>query len=131
MQVSTVPLPGRMIVTVRPIGDTTVIAVAGELDAVVADELRRHLLAGITSASALIVDLTAVTFCSAGTLRVLLDVTGAARSAGVPCAIVSDHGIVSRAITVCGFESRLAVHPTLGAAVGWLSGDAPTIVLRA
>ncbi|MEA5367138.1 STAS domain-containing protein [Amycolatopsis sp., V23-08] len=131
LQDNTIPLPGRMTITVHTIGDTTIIAVAGELDAAVADDLRRHLLAGVASSSALIVDLTAVTFCSAGTLRILLDVTGAARSAGASCAMVSDHWIVLRAITACGFESRLAVHPTLGAALSWLSGEAPTIVLRA
>ncbi len=45
MRGNTIPLPRRMAITVRILGDTTVVGVAGELDAAVADDLRRHLLA--------------------------------------------------------------------------------------
>ncbi|MGW4529142.1 STAS domain-containing protein [Amycolatopsis sp. NPDC004378] len=131
MQDSAIPVPGRVTITARELDDTTVITVSGELDATVVDDLRQHLTTGLNSAAAMIVDLTVVTFCSVAILRALLDTKVAARSAAVPCAIVSNHRTVLRAIIVNGLWSELTLHRTLDAAMDSLSDDAPTAILAA
>ncbi|GLY47845.1 STAS domain-containing protein [Lentzea sp. NBRC 102530] len=103
-------------------GDVTVATVSGELDSVSSGFLSRHLEAAVAARPhALILDFAAVGFCSAAVLRVLVETTAAADSAGVRWALVSDHRAVLRPIELTGLEVSLHPLPTVAAARQWLT----------
>jgi anti-anti-sigma factor len=101
--------------------DVVVASVTGELDAVAVGPLRSRLGEALRNTrSALILDLTGVSVCSAAILQVLLDITAAADAAGVSCAIVSERRAVLRPIELAGLGAVLRTVPTLAAARGHL-----------
>jgi anti-anti-sigma factor len=94
-----------------------VVTVIGEVDMSVTDCLRTSLFEALTTASrAMIIDLSMVSFASAAMLRVLVEVTAAARAAGVGCAIVSDQHAVRRIIHLAGLDPVLRPWPSLASA---------------
>ncbi|OAP20893.1 hypothetical protein A4R44_08338 [Amycolatopsis sp. M39] len=70
---------------------------------------------------AVIADLSRVDFCSAQSLRVLLEASAEAHAAGVPCAVVSDQRALQRPVTVLGVDHVLQLHRDLRAAQSWLT----------
>lgn len=95
----------------------TTVSVTGDLDMTVADRLWRHLSTALASTPpALIIDLGAVSFCSASILEILVEITTAARVADVACVIVSDRRAVRRPITIAGLDPVLRPLPSLAAA---------------
>jgi anti-sigma B factor antagonist len=102
--------------------DLTVAAVSGELDSGVAGFLRRHFVEALAAGPpALLLDFAAAGFCSAAVLRVLTEVTGAADSAGVAWAFVSDQRAVLRSLVLAGLDETLHPLPTVAAARSWLA----------
>ncbi|MDI5974562.1 STAS domain-containing protein [Amycolatopsis magusensis] len=95
----------------------TVLTATGELDNQVVDRLGHALAEAIgRRPKALLLDLSRIAFCSAQTLRVLLDAHIDARAAGVACAMVSTHPTVVRPIRLLRLDHLLQVHPDLEAA---------------
>ncbi|MEA5363536.1 STAS domain-containing protein [Amycolatopsis sp., V23-08] len=125
---STVPLPGLR--DPAPVGtfavtttaDSTVVSATGELDVSVIGHftgiLEREL--GLRP-RVLVVDASAVTFCAARALTVLINAASDAHAAGVPFAVVTRSRAVLRPLTVLGLERVLPVHGDLAAALDWLA----------
>ncbi|ATE55643.1 STAS domain-containing protein [Actinosynnema pretiosum] len=88
--------------------DAVVVRVSGELDASTTGPLRARLFDEVSrSPSALVVDLSAVTFCSAAALGLLLATTAAAERLGVRWALVGGQRAVRRPITAAGLDAAL------------------------
>ncbi|WP_285483876.1 STAS domain-containing protein [Amycolatopsis sp. NBRC 101858] len=98
-----------------------ILNVRGELDAATVDEfadLADHLLSD--RQAAVIIDLSKVSFCSAGALGVLLRLTSDADGHGTPLAILATQPAVLRPIQILGLQPVLPVHTTLADASSWL-----------
>jgi anti-anti-sigma factor len=103
-------------------GEASVVTTAGELDATVtgqfaallADELDRQ-------PRALICDTSAVEFCAARVLTILIDTIADAAAARVPFAVAGCRRAVLRPITALGLEQVLPVHRSVEEALGWLT----------
>ncbi|MEU8632889.1 STAS domain-containing protein [Amycolatopsis sp. NPDC048633] len=97
--------------------EASVIAAVGDLDLAVTDRfdalLNRELL---LAPPALVFDASAVTFCSARVLTILLD----AGAGGVPFAIAGRCRSLLRPITALGLERMLPVHWDTAEAIAWL-----------
>jgi anti-sigma B factor antagonist len=128
---STIPLPrlrdpaGQAPVArfdVTTTAEAAVLSATGELDISVIGHL-----AGIIEREldlrprVLVVDASAVTFCAARALTVLLTAAADAHAAGVPFAVVTRSRAVLRPLTVLGLERVLPVHGDLAEALDWLA----------
>jgi anti-anti-sigma factor len=114
--------PVTVALTVTTTRESTVVAVAGDLDNAVVPQLRDCLNREILlRPRAVIVDLSRVSFCSAGIIRVLLAAHGRARTDRIPCAFVSGRRAVARPISALGLDHLIALHPGLAAAEDWLT----------
>ncbi|QXV57918.1 STAS domain-containing protein [Amycolatopsis sp. TNS106] len=97
-------------------GDT-VVAVAGEIDLAVSDDLRRALDEELRfKPSALIADLSAVTFCDSSGFTVLVQIRAKAEQAGVPFIMVTQERALLRPMALLGLDAVFIVHPTLDSA---------------
>ncbi|SFW67468.1 STAS domain-containing protein [Amycolatopsis australiensis] len=100
----------------------SVVTVAGELDltvtdrfaALLADELDRR-------PPVLVCDTSAVEFCAARVVTILLDAVADATAVGVPLAVAGRRRALLRPITALGLGDRLPVHRTVGEALAWLA----------
>ena len=102
--------------------EAAVLSATGELDISVIGHfagLIEHELA--LRPRALVVDASAVTFCAARALTVLLNSAADAHAAGVPFAVVTRSRAVLRPLAVLGFERVLPVHGDLAEALDWLA----------
>ncbi|MFG1642943.1 STAS domain-containing protein [Amycolatopsis sp. NPDC049252] len=102
--------------------ESAVVSATGELDVSVighlAEIIEREL--GLRP-RVLVVDASAVTFCAARALTVLINAASDAHAAGVPFAVVTRSRAVLRPLTVLGLERVLPVHGDLAAALDWLA----------
>ncbi|WP_328451904.1 MULTISPECIES: STAS domain-containing protein [unclassified Amycolatopsis] len=102
--------------------DAAVLSATGELDISVighfAGLLERELA---FRPRALVVDASAVTFCAARALTVLLNSAADAQAAGVPFAVVTRSRAVLRPLSVLGLERALPLHADLAEALTWLT----------
>jgi anti-anti-sigma factor len=96
--------------------EATVVTAAGDLDLAVTGRLAA-LLEARRSSPALVFDASAVTFCSARVLTILLDTA----SGGVPFAIAGRCRALLRPIAVLGLEPWLPVHWSVEEALAWLN----------
>jgi anti-anti-sigma regulatory factor len=96
--------------------EATVVTAAGDLDLAVTGRLAA-LLEVRRSSSALIFDASAVTFCSARVLTILLDTA----SAGVPFAVAGRCRALLRPIALLRLEPWLPVHWSVEEALAWLN----------
>ena len=102
--------------------DAAVLSATGELDISVTGRL-----AGLIERElafrprALVVDASAVTFCAARALTVLLTSAADAHEAGVPFAVVTRSRAVLRPLGVLGLERALPLHADLAEALAWLT----------
>jgi anti-sigma B factor antagonist len=97
----------------RPAGqdDARVVQVAGELDSASNPSLRARLTEAVAGRPrAILVDATAVTFCSAGSLSALLSAADDARAAGVPFAVYTRAPAILRPVRLLGLGGTLLVH---------------------
>ncbi|OXM59099.1 hypothetical protein CF165_49405 [Amycolatopsis vastitatis] len=107
--------------------EASVVAAAGELDLTVtghlavllAQELRRQ-------PPALVCDMSAVDFCAARVLTILINAVAGAAVTGVPFAVAGRRRALLRPITALGLEQDLPVHESVADAVDWLASPHPT-----
>lgn len=115
-------LPVRTRVTVTHPAGHAAVAVTGDFDLAVTASLHEQLEAELRrTPAALVLDLTGVTFCSAGALAVLLDVVTTAHARGIPCAIVATGRAVLRPVRVLQLDRVLPLHRDRAEAEDWLS----------
>lgn len=102
-------------------GKTTVVTAAGDLDLAVSGHLAALLDREIRlRPRAFLIDTTAVTFCGARAVDLLLDASRCAAAAGVPFALAGRSRAVVRPITALGLERALPVHRSTADALAWL-----------
>jgi anti-anti-sigma factor len=96
--------------TVSCSGDTCVVALCGELDMSVRDEVAAVLLTELNrpGLAALRADLSAVNFLDSTVIAVLLRVRFDADAAGLSFTIANPHGAVRRALDITGVLSVLS-----------------------
>jgi anti-sigma B factor antagonist len=90
-----------------------VLSVDGEIDMVTAPHLGRAICEALEkSATALVIDLTGVTFLASVGMNVLVAAQQAADAMAVRFAVVVDGVVTDRPIRVLGLDAILALHPT-------------------
>ncbi|WP_410608159.1 STAS domain-containing protein [Amycolatopsis sp. lyj-109] len=108
--------------TVTRTAESTVVAVAGEVDLAVAGRFAALINQELRSSPrALLIDATELTFCAARGLTVLLDATADAVIAGVPFAICGRGRPLRRPIDVLGLNQALPLHSSTADALAWLA----------
>jgi anti-sigma B factor antagonist len=91
-----------------------VLSVDGEVDMVTAPHLGRAICEALeSSATALVIDLTEVTFLASVGMSVLVAAQEAADAMAVRFAVVADGVATRRPIRLLGIDAVLALHPTL------------------
>ncbi|MBG0814560.1 STAS domain-containing protein [Planomonospora sp. ID82291] len=106
----------RLLAACRP--PHTVVALHGEIDVATAPALRRRLLNTLQhSTDLLVLDLSAVSFCDASGLSVLVDVRRRAMASGITVRIAAPRPPVARLLHVTGLDRAFPVHPTLSSAL--------------
>ncbi|WP_410636394.1 STAS domain-containing protein [Amycolatopsis sp. cmx-4-83] len=102
--------------------DAATVAVIGDLDLSNTAQLRERLDDELTlRPAALIIDLAAVGFCSAGALSVLVDTVTSADARGLACAVIAHQRAVVRPIRLLRLDRILPVHADRADAEKWLS----------
>ncbi|WP_103349861.1 STAS domain-containing protein [Amycolatopsis sp. CA-128772] len=108
--------------TVTRTAETSVVTAVGDLDLTVTGDLAALLGQEIDlRPQALVLDASAVTFCAARGVTVLLDALADAEVAGVPFAVVGRQQALLRPITAPGLEQVLPLHQSTADAVAWLA----------
>lgn len=106
--------------TVRQTDETCVVALAGELDMGVVDELSRILVAELCrpGSTALRVDLAAVEFLDATVLSALIIAYNTARVGGRGFGVVNAHGRALRVLEITGLSALFSrrASPSIGRA---------------
>lgn len=98
-----------------------VLSVNGTIDLLTAPQLSRAICDVLeNSATALIIDLTEVTFLASVGMSVLVATQGAADAMAVRLAVVAEGAATSRPIQLLGIDTILALYPTLDDAVSTL-----------
>lgn len=104
-------------ISITASADDTVVAVSGEIDLGVSDDLRRALDEELGfKPSALIADLSAVSFCDSSGFTVLVQIRAKAEEAGVPFIMVTQERALLRPMSLLGLDAVFTVHPTLDSA---------------
>jgi anti-sigma B factor antagonist len=94
----------------------SVVSVRGEVDLASADDLGRALGEGEPGCD-VVVDLTECTFLDSSAIRELLAGVHDIESGGGRAAVVAQPAGVRRTLEIAGVDERLAIHPTLEAAL--------------
>ncbi len=98
-----------------------VLSVNGAVDMLTAPQLSRAICDVLeNSATALIIDLTGVTFLASVGMSVLVATQGAADAMAVRFAVVAEGAATSRPIRLLGIDTILALYPTLDEALSAL-----------
>ncbi len=121
MRATTYSLSRPFTATTATFNGHLVVNVCGELDAMTVGgfvDLADDLLARWQTT--MIINLTRVSFCSAGGLAVLLRLTSDAHSRGTPLAILASQHAVLRPVRILGLQPVLPLHATLADAAAWL-----------
>lgn len=88
----------------------TVLHVSGDIDIFTTAALRRRILGALDdSAGALVLDMSAVTFCGAGGLGVLLHAQRRARAIGVTFTLTGVTPRMARLLRITGLDDRFTV----------------------
>ncbi|WP_062430346.1 STAS domain-containing protein [Herbidospora daliensis] len=88
----------------------TILYLSGDVDVCTTADLRRRILATVDqSAEVLILDLSAVTFCGAGGLGMLLHAQGRARSRGVTLALTGLTPQLTRLLRITELSDRFPI----------------------
>jgi anti-sigma B factor antagonist len=95
----------------RGTGQPTVARVEGEIDIANADELHDRLAAVLEGASALVVDLTGVTYMDSQALKVMADLARAAAEGAVSL-VAPRHSIAGELLAITALDQLIAVRPT-------------------
>ncbi|WP_216214921.1 STAS domain-containing protein [Amycolatopsis aidingensis] len=112
-------------VTVARTGEGCVLAIVlGEIDAITIPRLDEELASypdGETTA--VVVDLSRVSFCSVAGLRLLGDLLERTNRVGVPLELVVETHPVRRALTCAGLDRKFSAHETRAAALAAIGVD--------
>ncbi|MYW93527.1 STAS domain-containing protein [Amycolatopsis rubida] len=109
---------GRPVTTLTRTAKSTVVSLAGDLDAADVRRLRRIVSGELgLRPPALLVDLTDVPFCSARVLKFLAEQADDARAVGVRFAVVAQQRAVLRPLALLGLDRVLPVVGSLDEAV--------------
>jgi anti-sigma B factor antagonist len=96
----------------------TIIAVAGSIDALSAEDVREHYISLLDQGEKrLVADLSQVDFMSSAGLRVILDVSKRARQAGGDLRLAGASTSVEKMLKISGFMSILKCFPSADNAV--------------
>ncbi|MFF1613952.1 STAS domain-containing protein [Amycolatopsis sp. NPDC058278] len=96
----------------------SVVTASGELDLTVTDLLAALLAYEVRLyPPALVCDTSAVEFCTAGVLTVLIDSVADAARAGVPFAVAGRRRALLRPVTALGLEQALPLHRSVAEAL--------------
>lgn len=94
----------------------TVIAVRGELDIATTAGLRDRILTILADTSTpVVIDLSAVTFCDASGLALLVGTQRRARLHGVAVTLAAPRPAVRKLLRVTGLDRAFVIHPPLAA----------------
>ncbi len=114
-------------IDVVPIDAGVIVAVAGEIDLLTADQLREALEAEVVRRELVVVDLTAVEFLSSSGLAALALAHRAAVEAGRELRLVAGNRVTLRPIQITGMADEIGVFATVADAVaGVASVDSPS-----
>ncbi|WP_061292880.1 STAS domain-containing protein [Herbidospora cretacea] len=96
--------------TVLETGVPTVLHLSGDIDIFTTAALRRQILGALDgSTGSLVLDMSAVTFCGAGGLGVLLHAQRRARAIGVALTLTGVTPRMARLLFITGLEGRFTV----------------------
>jgi anti-sigma B factor antagonist len=96
---------------------TAVVRLPAEIDLTVADELREALLAVLNQgALALIVDMTATTFCDSAGITALARAVRRAAAAGATLRLAASAPTVLRVFNLVGIDQLIDIYPDVAAA---------------
>ncbi|SHL51217.1 anti-sigma B factor antagonist [Pseudonocardia thermophila] len=98
-------------------GGLRIVTIGGEVDMLTSPQLRSAILAELSAASVLVLDLEGITFLGTSGLAVLVEVRDAARAAGVPLRLVCRSRRVIRPLTIAGLVGLFDVHEDLESAI--------------
>ena len=113
-------------IDVVPIDAGVIVAVAGEIDLLTADQLREALEAEVVRRELVVVDLTAVEFLSSSGLAALALAHRAAVEAGRELRLVAGNRVTLRPIQITGMADEMGVFATVADAVaGVTSANSP------
>ena len=113
-------------IDIVPIDAGVIVAVAGEIDLLTADQLREALEAEVVRRELVVVDLTAVEFLSSSGLAALALAHRAAVEAGRELRLVAGNRVTLRPIQITGMADEIGVFATVADAVaGVASANSP------
>ena len=113
-------------IDIVPIDAGVIVAVAGEIDLLTADQLREALEAEVVRRELVVVDLTAVEFLSSSGLAALALAHRAAVEAGRELRLVAGNRVTLRPIQITGIADEIGVFATVADAVaGVASANSP------
>ena len=113
-------------IDIVPIDAGVIVAVAGEIDLLTADQLREALEAEVVRRELVVVDLTAVEFLSSSGLAALALAHRAAVEAGHELRLVAGNRVTLRPIQITGMADEIGVFATVADAVaGVASANSP------
>ena len=95
-------------------GDRMIVALAGEVDLRVRDELQRSLLAAVDAAARVLVDLTAVRFLDSSGLHALVTAHQTAQERGRSVYAANATGTVATILEITGIDELLRPPPNDG-----------------
>jgi anti-sigma B factor antagonist len=111
-------------VQVRWMGEQAVVTMPAEVDALSADAVRQALFAEAgRSPSALIIDMSATTFCDSAGVQVIVDIYKRIAPTGTRLLLVVT--AVRRIFTLVGMDQLVPVYPTLKAALADAAATPP------
>ncbi|MBW8485907.1 STAS domain-containing protein [Actinomadura parmotrematis] len=117
----------RVTMTVRHLPDHTIIALSGELDLASTAALREKMLVALNRAGApVVIDLSAVTFCDAAGLALLVGIRRRARGSRLGLTLAAPRPPVRKLLRITGLDRAFTVHESLAQARGAL--DRPTLL---
>jgi anti-anti-sigma factor len=98
-------------------GQHVVLAVRGDVDIATAPTLRERLVAALTDAGSLVVDLDGVGFMDSTGLGVLVSAHNRALAAGIPMVLARPQRIVRNALRLVQVDTVIDVYDSLDAAL--------------
>jgi anti-sigma B factor antagonist len=105
-------------------GRTAIVRLPGEIDLTNADAIREGLLSALNQAAvALIVDMTATTFCDSAGITALVRASRRAAATGATIRLAASAPPVLRVLTLVGIDRLIDIYPRVDAALASLPGQ--------
>ena len=97
--------------------EARVVVISGEIDLAVADDLRATLTKGVDSSTALVIDMSEVTFIDSTGISALVAAARRARERGGWIRLAGPQRSPRRVLTIAGVDSLLPIYDTVDEAV--------------